>query len=187
MVGLNATSIALDKASLREYSLLAIPSAVLACVASLLVGLLVFVEHKHSTQSSGFLSVWLTIGTLLDATTARSYFLRSLRPDLGAVAVAVAATKLVLVVLQEVPKTQYVKDENTGKPLGREARSGFWNRTFYVWINRTLFAGFRSIISIKDLDPLDETFSSTSLVQRFNNVWTKCKPGLYKRQIRHLF
>ena len=84
-------------------------------------------------RSSGFLSVWVTLSVVLDGTIARSYCLRSATyHSVGALAATAGAMKLVIMILEEIPKKNYVKDKDTGKPVGKEAKSGFWNRIFYL-------------------------------------------------------
>lgn len=150
-------------------------SAVLACVAALCLATCLHVEHRHSMRSSGFLSVWVTLSVILDGTIARSYCLRPAYHSVGALSATAGAMKLVVMILEEIPKKHYVKDKNTGRPVGKEAISGFWNRTFYLWLNETLYSGFRVVLRVHHLDNLDEIFSSEMLNERFNATWLRGK------------
>lgn len=60
-------------------------------------------------------------------------------------------------------------------PVGKEAMSGFWNRIFYLWLNQTLYSGFRVILNVDNLDNLENIFSSEALAERFNESWRKRK------------
>lgn len=128
-------------------------------------------EHRYSMRSSAFLSLWLTSYMLFDGAIARSYFLRSGLETVAALSVATAFLKAALVVMEEWPKTHYVKDSTTGKPVGKEASSGFWNRALFLWLNKTLYSGYAMVISYDDLDPLDSVFDSSQLAEKFNAVW----------------
>lgn len=132
-----------------------------------------YVEHSHALQASSLLSIYLTIGILLDATKARSCFARAGSLDaIGSVLVAAAALKGSILVLEEVPKgRQHLQEQR----FSSEATSGFWTRAFFVWVNKTLFAGYRSIIDMEDLEPLGPEFSGSTLSDAFAAVWAKSK------------
>lgn len=134
------------------------------------------------------LSIWLTSGIVFDGATARSYFLRSGCDDLGAVTVLAAACKLVIMILEEIPKKKYVKTSNTGTATeeelpGKEAVSGFWNRTLYLWLNETFRAGFKQNLSIDQLDNLGPEFSSKMLSETFQTVWSD---GMFTSEVATL-
>ncbi|KAM4067250.1 ABC transporter [Hirsutella rhossiliensis] len=57
--------------------------------------------------------------------------------------------------------------------LGRESTSGFWGRSLFLWLNSTLLIGFRSIISVGDLQDLGPALSSTRLFAKFEPFWAK--------------
>ena len=135
-----------------------------------------FTEHRHSLRSSAILSICLTSGIVFDAATARSYFLRSGCDDLGAVTVLAAACKLAVMILEEIPKNKFAKMPNKETSSekdspGKEATSGFWNRTLYLWLNETFHAGFKQILCIDQLDKLGPEFSSETLSEAFKTVW----------------
>ena len=141
-------------------------------------------EHRHSLRSSAFLSVWLTCSIMFDGAMAHSYFLREGFHDLAAMAVTSAVCKLVTMVLGEVRKTHFVKDPNTGKPASsQEATSGFWSRALYLWLNKTLYAGFQKVLDIDDLDNLGPEFSSELLLDRFNRAWATGKLLSYSQNV----
>lgn len=131
-------------------------------------------------RSTTVLSVWLTCSIAFDGAIARSYFLREDCDDLAAMAVTSAVCKLVTMLLEEVRKTHFVRDPNTGKPVGQEATSGFWSRVLYLWLNRTFFVGFKQVLTIDDLDNLGPEFSSENLLERFNAAWIIGKPALQR-------
>lgn len=101
--------------------------------------------------------------------------MRSEYHALGAVTVSAAALKLVMMVLQEMPKKNIIRDPKTARPVGKEAVSGFWNRTLYVWLNKTFYTGFRALLQPEDLDELGPEFLSELLAEKFNDKWSKSK------------
>lgn len=164
----------------RYYSSLAIIASSLSCVAvCCMIGFL-DVEHRHSLRSSSLLIIYLTIGVLLDATKSRSCFSRN--GDLDTIAsllAAAAAVKGLIVMLQETTKRASIVNEPQ-KVYGTESTSGFWNRSLFLWLNRTLFLGYRHVLDVDDLEPLDPEFSAAYLSNKFATVWARGKhPYIY--------
>lgn len=192
MVGIQITSLVLWIAPADRHSEDSIAATILACVASLLLAVLLHFEHRRSIQSSAFLAIWLTTTALFDGASARSYYRRSHLQDVASVTVAGAAVKAALVLLEEWPKTHFVKDKETGKPVGRDVSSGFWNRALFLWLNKTLYSGYKFVISFKDLEELDPMFDSNLLAENFSRAWAKSKTPyfllalVYLISMRHL-
>lgn len=148
-----------------------VASSVMMCLAAIILAALMHFEHRHAPEPSPLPAVYLFVTMLLDITKARSYFLRSrfgLYP-VGCIVAAIATTKLVLLVLGEMPKKYRSKRD----ALGTETTSGFWSRTFFVWVNSTLLLGFRNILSIDDLPNMDASFASAKLSAIFEPIWKK--------------
>ena len=146
-------------------------ASILSCLAAVALAVFMFFEHRYALESSPILSLYLFITTLLDAARARSYFLRK---DTGLYTVAclttaVAGTKLVLLIAEELPKRYQIPQEK----VGPDTKRGFWARTFLVWMNSTFFIGFRNILSVENLPNLGEKFSSAKLAAAFEPRWMK--------------
>lgn len=152
-----------------------ISAAALACVATTLLSILLHFEHRRSTSSSAFTAVWLVASLLCDGAIARSCYLRPGLQSVGSLLVCAAVLKLIITVLEEWPKTNFVKDSNTGKPVARESTGGFWNRNLVLWLNKTLFSGYRFVISMDDLDELDADLKSSTIAATFQEHWAKGK------------
>lgn len=148
----------------------------LVCVGTLCIVAAVGLEHRHSFRSSALISLYLSLTALLDAVKARSLFLRpgARLHAVGGLAAAAAAAKLALVLLQEVSKRTHIKDPALRRSLSKEATSGFWNRSLFLWLNSTFLLGFRSVLRIDDLGSLGDDFSADHLSARFEPVWAKC-------------
>lgn len=146
----------------------------LVCVGTLCIVAAVSLEHRHSFRSSALISLYLSLTALLDAVKARSFFLRPRLHAVGGLAAAAAAAKLALVLLQEVSKRTHIKDPALRRSLSKEATSGFWNRSLFLWLNSTFLLGFRTVLRIDDLGSLGDDFSADHLSARFEPVWAKC-------------
>ncbi|OAA75510.1 ABC transporter [Akanthomyces lecanii RCEF 1005] len=77
--------------------------------ASLGLCAVLYIEHRHAIRSSAFLALYLGLCLLLDAAESRSYFLRDLTP-LGGITAAMAATRLALLIVEEIPKQHLIID-----------------------------------------------------------------------------
>ncbi|KAK2593184.1 hypothetical protein QQS21_009113 [Conoideocrella luteorostrata] len=142
----------------------------LDCVAAIFIVALINFEHRHSLRSSAFISLYLGLTLLLDVVKARSYLSR---PGLRAAAglcTSKAVVKLIVLILQEVPKRRPVQSTT----LSKEVTSGFWNRSLFIWLNPTLLFGFGHILKDNDLGDLGDEFASESLSARFDPVWKRC-------------
>ena len=146
----------------------------LSCLAALVMTTLLFFDHRYAIQSSAIITIYFVITMLLDIARARSFFLRQVYGSraVASVYVAVSCLKFSILVLTEVPK-RYTS--TTRKDLGKEATSGFLNRTLFIWLNSTLFFGFRNRLLVDDLPNLGPNFHSEKLAETFEHYWTQCR------------
>jgi hypothetical protein len=113
---------------------------------------------------------------LFNVAQARSHILRDEPAAFGALQIVLAVLKVCLVSLEEVPKHGSFRDTVGSSEKSPETLAGFWNRSLFVWLNKTFFIGFRNIISVDSLPPLD--FSTDELSTWFQNDWRQGKVHL---------
>lgn len=154
----------------RFRSDVGIVAGVFSSVAALCILIAIFAEHFHSVRPSLLLSFYLAVTLLLDITKTYSFFHRSLISE-GIFLSLVLATKTILIVLEEVPKRRLFLSKELQANAGKEAVSGFWTRTLYLWLNATFLRGYKAILKIKDLDRLDSKLESQALFERFLQSW----------------
>lgn len=149
------------------------PAAVaLSCIGALCLTALILLSHRHAMRSSALISIYLTISLLLSIAKSRSFLLRDhyhLRAT-GGLSILDTIITLGLFVLEELPKS-YVGEEGKQDHACRDMTGGFWNRTTMTWLNSTLWAGFKGVLSMDSLSRLSGDFSSTQLSQRFEPYW----------------
>ncbi len=168
--------IALELASLilRRLSALhtdtTFPAASLDFAAALAVAAVVYIEHRHAIRTSALLGLFLAIGTLIDGTKSRSYFLRGLVSS-GAVAAATAAVRLILVVLEEVPKTNLIIDPELRTMSDGEATSGFFSRSLFLFLRPMLRSGYKGVLVLDDLSDLGIEFAARGLFSALSDHW----------------
>ncbi|CEJ94182.1 hypothetical protein VHEMI09730 [[Torrubiella] hemipterigena] len=173
-------------AALTETTIVA---SILSPIATIALGYLLYSDHVHTFRPSSLLSIYCTLSTVVEIIRSRTFLLRPSLNVVGGLSLVIAIFKVVIVVLQEIPKP--LKQDDADEKLAQDAVAGFWNRTFVIWINSTLFIGFRRSLSMNDLGSLGPDFSSHSLVQKFERIWeasAKNKPhALTKACYRALF
>ncbi|KAJ3493500.1 hypothetical protein NLG97_g4685 [Lecanicillium saksenae] len=129
-------------------------STIVSLFGALCAFFVIYVGHVCYLQPSTFLSLFFSVTMLCDIATTRSMFLRDMRA-VGAIEIVILLIKFGLIVFEEIPKRQYFCADYLRVTVNAEANSGFWNRSFFVWLNPLLLNGFRRDFSIKDLPELE--------------------------------
>lgn len=150
------------------------------------------VDHSKSARPSVLLSSYLFLTLLLDAAQARTLFLSSGgRPELtySSIFSAALALKVGILLLEARRKSRWVSwDEKEHSP---EETSGIFSLGVFFWLNNIFLEGYRKVLTIKDLYPLDSSLNSELLHQEFsrNMDYSKLKGdkfGLAKVLMRTL-
>lgn len=153
------------------YRALAVGASSLSLAASLLLGILMFTEHRRSIRPSVLLGGYLFLSVLLDLAQARSLFLRSGLTSIGVIFSTSVAAKLALLLLEELPKISTVSVP--WKDAAPESVSGAMNRSVFWWLNDMLFLGYRRLIIFEDLSNIQKKFDSTILLSLIDRQWMK--------------
>ncbi|KAF6819357.1 ABC multidrug transporter [Colletotrichum sojae] len=156
-----------------------IPTAVLGLLASLAFCLLSWLEHDRSVRPSFVLSTYLSLSMLLD--TARARTLWMLAPDrtIPAVFTCALALRAAMIVIESTEKRRILVPEHKG--YSREVTSGTFNRSVFFWLTSLFVNGYRNILKLDDLYPLDPKLASEplygKLAEAWDNVPDKTVPG----------
>lgn len=140
----------------------------------LLLCALSYAEHTRSVKPSFILNTYLLGSLLFDVAHARTLWLRyegTYNAIIAVVATVAAAAKLLLVVLEAVEKRSILKSEFSDYPS--EATAGFYNRSFFWWLNPLFKIGFNHVLSVNDLFILDKELRSERLLALFEERWSK--------------
>lgn len=149
-------------------------AAALDVVSAISIITVVYVEHRRGIRPSALLSLYLTLGILIDGTKTRSYFVRDI-PSLSGLAATTTSLRFVLLCVQEIPRSKLLIDPHIRATSGFEATSGFWSRTFFFFMTPLFRLGFRKIISVEDLGNLGIEFSSAHLFANLSSRWNRTK------------
>ncbi|KAF6834099.1 ABC multidrug transporter [Colletotrichum musicola] len=146
-----------------------IPTAVLGLLASLAFCLLSWLEHDRSVRPSFVLSTYLSLSVLLD--TARARTLWMLAPDrtIPAVLTCALALRAAMIVIESTEKRRILVPEHKG--YSREVTSGTFNRSVFFWLTSLFINGYRNILKLDDLYPLDPKLASEPLCRKLAEAW----------------
>ncbi|OAR03170.1 hypothetical protein LLEC1_03577 [Akanthomyces lecanii] len=154
----------------------AIASHVLALVASLCALVVLYSAHLYRKRPSAFISLFFSLKMLLDMALARSYFLRyesgfrSMLP-IAAIQIVVVVLKLLLVILEEVPKTTVNRKGNPHSVVICDFELGFWGTAVFFSVNSLLLFGYKNDLLVENLPQLDDQFGSRVLYDAFFQHW----------------
>lgn len=125
-------------------------------------------DHSKSPRPSMLLNSYLFLTLLLDATQARTFFLLSGdKPELtySSIFIAAIAFKAGILLLEAQRKSKWVNwDEKEHSP---EETSGIFSLGVFFWLNKIFLDGYKKVLTIKDLYPLDSSLSAESLHEKF--------------------
>ena len=161
---------------------LLVASTALSFVASLFITALSFLEHTRSPRPSVLLSVFLPLTLLFDIVQVRSLWLSVYTHDertFVAVFTAALAVKAVMILLESRHKTKWLHWE--GKDHSPEETSGLWGLSAFVWLNSLFFTGFRKVLNISDLFPLDSAMAAEKLHAALSEQLARTTPGKKNR------
>lgn len=135
---------------------------------------IIHVVHKRTFRSSAILSAWFTCAIACDVTAARTYLSLG-NANLISLANLSAALKIVLWVLEELPKSRDISDAQPREKIRWQSTCGFITRNLILWPYEELSFGFRHVDTIRQLGHLDPELTAERLSQRFAAHWSSSK------------
>lgn len=138
-------------------------------MAAIALAILIDLEHKSFVEPSLVVGGYLFFSLLLDTAQARSLWLRHGLEVLAAVFIVSMAVKIVLLLLEEVPKVP--SRHNLRKATSPEAISGAVSRSLFWWLNVLLRRGYHSLLTVPDLLRIPRKFDTQVLLNRIGQQW----------------
>ena len=81
--------------------------------------------------------------------------------------------KIVLFLLEEVPKSDFIRDTVTGKPVAEEEIQKSWQRRLFYRAAAAVWREARFIQGTVFEEDLDRVLHAEQVTQRFRVVWTE--------------
>ncbi|KAF7560819.1 hypothetical protein G7046_g3309 [Stylonectria norvegica] len=146
---------------------LSITAAALVFVASLFATALSFVEHSRALRPSTLLNVYVFLTLLFDIAQARTAWLvitSSHQTVLARLFTTSVVTKVVILCLEAMPKTRWIHwDASEHSP---EESTSIFSLGVYYWLNTLFLRGYRGVLNMGDLYPLDAGMATQKLYQK---------------------
>ncbi|KAJ4254441.1 hypothetical protein NW762_010039 [Fusarium torreyae] len=148
---------------------LSLAGSSLVFVASLLAIPLSYKEHSCTRRPSTLLNVYIFLTLLFDIVQARTAWLvintdhQTVQARLFTASVVV---KAFIVFLETFSKTKWIHwnaDEHSP-----EESSSVFSIGVFAWLNKLFIRGYKGVLTIDDLYPLDENMASSRLHRRFS-------------------
>ena len=167
-------------------------ASVLKLVAALTMVILSLADHNKSPRPSVLLGIYLSLTLLPDAAQARTLFLLSddsSEVTYSSVFSAALSLKILILLLEAKKKSQWLAwDKKDHSP---EEFSGIFSLGVFAWLNKMFLEGYKGVLTLDDLYPLDNALDGKTLHNRFSEHmdYTRLKGdkyGLVKILIRTL-
>ncbi|KAF4311832.1 Metal resistance protein YCF1-like protein 2 [Botryosphaeria dothidea] len=167
LVGLWATT----SSSTITHSRASVPAAVLTFVVSLGFCLLSWLEHARSIRPSFILNVYLFLSIVLDTARARTLYMLGPHRTIPALFTCTMVIRAIMLVLESVEKRRILLPAH--KDRSRDATSGPINRSVFFWLTSLFLHGYRNILGLHDLYPMDKKLKSERLYKSFEEAWQR--------------
>jgi ATP-binding cassette subfamily C (CFTR/MRP) protein 1 len=154
-----------------------LPAAVLYFIDTFAVFLLSYLEHQRSIQPSTPVCLYLLGSLLLDIPQARTLYLRRGHLAIAIIFTLALGAKAVVLALESREKTERLKQPYNKYPP--EATRGILDRSLLWWLNPLFVKGFRILLTLDDLYPIDPALYSEILRENMQITWDRrCKTYL---------
>ncbi|KAK6833489.1 hypothetical protein PG987_008183 [Apiospora arundinis] len=138
-----------------------VPAAALSVVDCFAFMALSFMEHGKSLGPPLLMNTYLLISILFDIVRIRSLWLAETASAIAALFTVTMGLKMGLLALEEIRKDKWFGPEI--KHNGNEISSGIFTRTLFSWLNRMLWRGYNTALSVPSLQDVDPSLLSPVL------------------------
>ena len=151
----------------------AVSAATLSLIDTVVFCFLSYVEHGRNIRPSAILGSYLFFSLLFDIVRVRTLWLIGQDTNEARVFTTSVVLKVCILCLEVKEKRAYLTGED--KLRGPEELSGVLSQGAFYWLNGLIMRGYRRVLSLEDLYPLDEQLSAKTLYGRFSGKWENCK------------
>ncbi|XXG97918.1 hypothetical protein Hte_004234 [Hypoxylon texense] len=156
-----------------------ISSSAVTFASSLCIVLMSYLEHSRSPRPSVLLNAYIFLTILLDVAQTRTLWLASDNFDevtFSRLTTAALSVKALILVLESQHKSRWIRWDT--KDHSPEETAGLFGLGAFLWLNQLFLTGYRKVLTIEDLFPLDQSMASERLQARLaENIKTLRRPG----------
>ncbi|KAF5691742.1 multidrug resistance [Fusarium circinatum] len=158
-------------------------AASLAFIAALLLIPLSWIEHSRAPRPSTAIAAYLSVTLIFDVARTRTAWLLTpsgLDQKYASVLTTATVLKALMICLESRQKEKWLGWDM--KQHSPEETSGIWNLGVFFWLNKLFMKGYRVILTLESLYPLDKALEAEThhhLVEKVrNNPYKTQKYGL---------
>ncbi|KAH6692586.1 canalicular multispecific organic anion transporter 1, partial [Plectosphaerella plurivora] len=164
---------AVDEGSLDSW---AAAAAAMQLVAALCLFPLSFLEHARIARPSMLITIFLLVQVLFDAVMVRTAWLvvGAGSPTTARFVTAALTIKVLILIAETRRKTRWLRwnfEEHSP-----EETSGIISLSVFLWLNRLFIQGYRSVLAVENLYPLDLAMDSKALQEKLDDEFAKYSP-----------
>lgn len=141
--------------------------------------LMSYLEHSRSPRPSVLLNAYIFLTVLFDIASIRTLWLASDNFDevtFSRLSTAALSVKVLVLVLESQHKTRWIRWD--AKDHSPEETTGVFGLGAFLWLNQLFLTGYRKVLTIDDLFPLDQSMASKPLQDRLaRNFEALRRPG----------
>lgn len=140
-----------------------VAGSALSFTAGILMLIISFADHARSVRSSALLNTYLFFTLLFDAAQTRTLWLidnaSGSRSSFASQFTASLAIKASIFLLELYNKSRWI-DSSVRVRYGHEAMSNVFNLASFFWLKDLLWDGFRRVLSLQDLYPINPSITA---------------------------
>ena len=143
-----------------------------SCLATLLLGVLSWLEHGHSRRPSILITLYLSFNVLLNLAISRTLWLTGLPLALPIFFTLAICFKTVSLALENVEKSRLLS--SLLAPPSPEELAGPFSRNTFGWLLSLLKRGYQTMLAIPQLTPLSTDLKGPALEKTLGeqaNLW----------------
>ena len=155
-----------------QRSVASVGAATLALVDTVAFCFLSYIEHGKNIRPSAVLGTYLFFSLLFDIVHVRTLWLIGQDTNEARIFTTSVVLKACILCLEVKEKRDYLSGDD--KLRSPEELSGILSQGVYYWLNQLVSQGYRKVLSLEDLYPLDDQLSAQNLQLRFSKKWDTC-------------
>lgn len=160
----------------RIYTRLSLPSGILNAAAIMTAALQSFMEDQRSLRPSDVLVLYFSASSLLFIPRLRSLWLIPSIDAPRALWTVIFVGTTVVVIIESAHKTRFLRPAYQNSTA--EQKTGFWGRSFFIWVLPLFQAGYSKILQLEDIPKVDHALEERS-------TWTDLEASWHLTRGRH--
>ncbi|TKW58921.1 Multidrug resistance-associated protein 1 [Colletotrichum tanaceti] len=157
-------------------------SSVLSLCAALALAVLSQVQHRKSIRPCFIITGYLIVSLFLNGARVRTaWLLASDKHLMPAILTAALAVQVLILGLETKNKRKILA--GAYRSFSREATSGLLSRGLFWWLRHLLSDGSRRILTVEDLESINEKLASSKLSSELQVRWMKTNHTRHKHAL----